>query len=482
MRFLVFFKVLTFLLGIVALAMVFPLILAFVYGETIMVKPFLLPVSVTLILALLAALSARSIRIRFSAVDGALLVFLAWFFTSFLGAMPYQLSGFFGGFPDAVFESVSGFTTTGATTLKEVEMLPRSLLFWRGMTHWFGGMGIVVLTVALLPLLGVGGFQLLKAEAPGPDKGDKITPKITETAKILWIFYVALTALEAILLMLGGLSWFDALLHSFSTMATGGFSTRNASVAAFKSPWVEWVCTVFMLLAGLNFTLYYRLLKGKFQDIINNTETKVYGLIVLAAVSLVTLGILPGEASFGDALRLASFHVASIITTTGFAASNHNLWPPLAQGVLFFLMFIGGCSGSTAGGIKVIRHVILFKQSKNEMRRLLYRRGVFSIQINRKPARKELVYGVAGFVFLYMFLVFIVAAVTSLSGEDIFSSLNVSLITVGNIGVGLARVGPDYTFHDFPAYLKWVFSFAMIAGRLELWTAFIFFSREYWRR
>jgi trk system potassium uptake protein TrkH len=245
---------------------------------------------------------------------------------------------------------------------------------------------------------------------------------------------------------------------------------------------MEWICTIFMILAGFNFVLYYRLLKGKYQDFLNNTEAKVYVGIVLTAILIVTASILPNEASFVNALRRASFHVASIITTTGFAAANHNVWAPLAQAVLFFLMFVGGCSGSTSGGIKVIRHVILFKQSGNELNRMLYKRGVFSIQINKKPASKNLVYGVAGFVFFYMLLVFFTALMTSLSGEDPFTSINAALITVGNIGLGLGNVGPDFNFQRFPSYMKWIFSFAMIAGRLELWTVFVFFSREFWRR
>jgi trk system potassium uptake protein TrkH len=461
--------------------MIIPLTFALAYAENTMIAAFLLPILCTTALAIITTIVTRSIRIQFSAVDGALLVFFTWILTSFLGAIPYHLSGYFDSFTDCVFESVSGFTTTGATILYDVENLPRSLLLWRGMTHWLGGMGIVVLTVALLPLLGIGGFQLLKAETPGPES-DKVTPKITETAKILWIFYVALTALQTILLMFGGIDWFDAIIHSFSTMATGGFSTRNASVAAFQSPWMDWVCTIFMILAGFNFTLYFRLLKGKYQDFLHNTEAKVYMLIILISITIVTLNIFPQEASFGDALRKGSFHVASIITTTGFAAANHNFWPPLAQGILFFLMFIGGCSGSTAGGMKVIRHVILFKQSRNELSRMLYNRGIFSIQLNQKPAHKNLVYGVAGFVFFYLMLILFTALMTALSGEDVFSSLNAALITVGNIGLGLGNVGLNFNFHRYPFYLKWIFSFVMIAGRLELWTAFIFFSKELWRR
>jgi trk system potassium uptake protein TrkH len=481
MRLVVFSRVLILLLSVVGLVMIIPLLLAIAYSESVMITAFLLPILVTAGLAIVTLIFTRRIQIQFSTVDGALLVFLTWIFTSLLGAVPFHLSGFFGSFTDCVFESVSGFTTTGATILNDVEILPRSLLFWRGMTHWLGGMGIVVLTVALLPLLGIGGFQLLKAETPGPES-DKVTPKITETAKVLWLFYVALTALQTILLMIGGIDWFDAIIHSFSTMGTGGFSTRNASVAGFQSSWLEWVCTIFMILAGFNFVLYYRLMKGKFLDIVHNTEAKVYLLIVFIAIVIVTLNIFPQEAIFADALRRGSFHVASIITTTGFAAANHNLWPPLAQAVLFFLMFVGGSSGSTAGGIKVIRHVILWKQSGNELKRMLYNRGVFTIQINKKPASKNLVYGVVGFVFFYLMLVLFTAMMTALSGEDPFTSLNAALITVGNIGLGLGNVGPDFNFHRFPSYLKWIFSFAMIAGRLELWTVFIFFSREFWRR
>lgn len=481
MRILSFLRVLILLLGVAGLVMIIPFAFALAYNETGMITPFLLPILCAIGFAVIVFVFTRQTRIQFSTADGVLLVFLAWIVTSVLGALPYYASGYFNSFSDCMFESVSGFTTTGATILNDTEGLPRSLLFWRGMTQWLGGMGIVVLTVVVLPLLGIGGFQLLKAET-SVSGSDKVTPKITETAKILWLFYVALTLLQIILLVIGGIDWFDAIIHSFSTMGTGGFSTRNTSIASFQSPWMEWICTIFMILAGLNFTLYYRLFKGKYQDLLHNTEAKVYLCIVLTASIMVTLNILPSEASFGDALRKGSFHVASIITTTGFSAENHNLWPPLAQGILFFLMFLGGCSGSAAGGIKVIRHVILFKQSGNELNRMLYSRGIFSIQLNKKPARKNLVYSVAGFVSFYLFLVFLTTLVTTSAGDDIFSAMNTALITVGNIGLGLGNTGPEFNFHRFPSYLKWFFSFVMIAGRLELWTVFVFFSREFWRR
>jgi trk system potassium uptake protein TrkH len=478
-------RLLLFLLGIAALTMLAPLIVAAIRGEREMLRAFGIPMGLVLLAALSAALpplfSGKRERIRFGAGDGFLLVFLAWVLVCLLGAAPYVLSGHIPGLADAVFESVSGFTTTGATVIIDVEIMPRSLLLWRAMTHWLGGMGIVVLTVAILPLLGVGGFQLLKAESSGPNK-EKITPKITATAKLLWLLYIALTALQTLLLRAGGMNWFDAVTHAFSTIATGGFSTRNDSLAAFESPFIDWVCTIFMILAGLNFTLLLRLFRGKYREILNNSEARAYGLIILVSVCLGSAFLFPRTGSWGESLRLTAFHTASILTSTGFSASDYTLWPPLIQGILFFLMWIGGCSGSTAGGIKVIRHVVLWKQAGNEMKRLLYPRGVFSIRLDKQVGRKDVVYGVAGFVFFYIILVLAAALLVSSSGVDIFSSLTAALITLGNIGLGLGRFGPGSVFTALPDYVKWGLSFVMIAGRLELWTVFVFFSPDYWRR
>ena len=481
MRWAPIFRVLLLLLGVFALTMVVPLALALAYGEGDMIQPFLAPLALVLLPVLPVALLTWKQPIRFGASDGFLLVFFTWVLICLLGAVPYYLSGHIPRWADAVFESASGFTTTGATVIADVEIIPRSLLFWRAMTHWLGGMGIVVLTVALLPLLGIGGFQLVKAEITGPEK-EKITPKITETAKILWFLYLSLTALETLLLRIGGMDWFDAVTHSFSTIATGGFSTRNDSIAAYNSPWIEVVCTVFMILSGLNFSLLYRLCRGKYRDILNNSEAKAYGRIILVSAGVITLALLPGTASFGESLRKAFFHTATIITSTGFAAADYNRWPPLAQGILFFLMFIGGCSGSTSGGIKVVRMLVLYKQAGNEMKRLLYPRGVFTIRLNKKVGRKDVVYGVAGFVFLYLFVILIATLIVSSAGWDIFSSLNTALLALGNIGMGLGKAGPGAIFGDLPGYVKWALSLVMIAGRLELWTAFVFFSRDYWRQ
>ncbi|MDR1575248.1 MAG: TrkH family potassium uptake protein [Treponema sp.] len=412
---------------------------------------------------------------------GFLFVFFAWAAAGLLGALPFYCSGHIPNFTDAVFESVSGFTTTGATVLHDIEALPRPLLFWRALTHWLGGMGIVALTVALLPLLGAGGFQLVKAEAPGPET-EKITPRITLTVRLLWLLYITLTAAQAALLACFGMDWFDAVTHAFSTMSTGGFSPRNDSLAYYRSPVIEWVCTAFMLLAGFNFILIWQLLRGKWRNLLRNSEARAYGAIVLASGLIITAAILPQSASLEAALRQAFFNTASVLTTTGIFSENFNLWPALAQGVLFILMFLGGCSGSTSGGIKIIRYVILVKQAGNEMKKIIWPRGVFNIQLDGRSGKKEVVYGVAGFVFLYFALIFFTALLVSSAGEDVFTSLNTALICLGNIGLGLGKLGPFNAFPDFPAYVKWGLSFVMIAGRLELWTVMVFFTRDFWRK
>jgi trk system potassium uptake protein TrkH len=483
------------LLGLIAAAMLPSLLLAAVYGEGEMIRTFGIVTGPALVIGLAAALSLRKGEIRFRVGEGFLLVFLAWVCACVLGCLPYYLSGCIPHFSDAVFESASGFTTTGATVIADTESQPRSLLFWRATTHWLGGMGIVVLTVALLPLLGAGGSQLMRNETTGPDKDTRISPKITASAKILWILYVVLTALQTVLLLFGGMNWFDALIHSFSTLATGGFSSRNNSIAAFDSPWIDWVTITFMLISSFNFTLILGILQGKYREAFQNSEIRAYGLIVLLSVTIVTLSLLSRQTLRGSetsglsapatvelCLRQAFFHTASILSTTGFTITNHNEWPVMAQGVLFFLLFIGGCSGSTAGGIKVIRHVVLFKQAGNEMKRLLYPRGIFNIRLNNRVGRKDVVYGVAGFIFIYLVLAGAAALLLSSAGMEPLSAINGALIAIGNIGLGLEQFGPGSVLGALPGYTKWGLSFVMIAGRLELWTALVFFSREYWRR
>ncbi|MDR0599003.1 MAG: TrkH family potassium uptake protein [Treponema sp.] len=484
-----------------ALAMTFPLGIALFLSEGEMIAGFGITMALCAAAAFPALMATRGLEIRFSARDGFMLVFLAWVAACLTGALPYVLSGRIPHFADAVFESVSGFTTTGTSIINDLEIMPRSLIFWRAETHWLGGMGMVVLTVALLPFLGVGGFQLLKAEITGPDK-ERITPKITETAKILWLIYITLTALETALLVIAGMSWFDAVTHAFSTMATGGFSSRNEGLAYWNSPAIVWIVTVFMIIAGFNFSLIFRLLQRKWKDVYYNSEARAYGLILLISV---TIGVLSfqlsaetianarqAEAAAGigygrpltsieGSIRTAFFYTASILTTTGLTAGGQALLTSPAKAILFLLMFIGGCSGSTAGGIKVVRHVVLLKQTENEMKKILYPRGVFSIRLNNKVGRKDVVYGVAGFIFLYFFVLVISALIVASSGLGHLQSFSVALISQGNIGLDPAMLDQVRIFVDFPDYVKWTLSFVMLAGRLELWTALVFFSRDYWR-
>ena len=480
-----FYRCLSLLSGVTALAMLVPLALAAALKEKQMIFAFALPSGLTLCVVLLVVYLSRNSKNEIEASRTLLLVCFAWVASCLLGAIPFYLSGFCSRFADALFESASGFTTTGATIFTDVEALPRSLLFWRAMTQWLGGMGMVVLIVALTPLIGAGAFQLFRAEAPGPEKG-KITPRINATARILWLIYVALTVLAALLFALGGMSWLDALTHAFSTLATGGFSNRNNSIAAYNSPWIEWVCIVFMIIAGFNFNLIYAFVRGKGREILRNSEARAYCGIILAAGIACTIVIFPGirgqgvspAGAIGEGVRRALFQSVSILTTTGLSATDHLLWPSLAQGVLFFLMFIGGCSSSTAGGIKVIRHVILFKQTKNELNKQLYPRGVFSIQINGREGHKGIVHGVAGFFFLYMALVMTAVVFVCSAGVDVFSSINIGLLVTGNIGLGIVSGSLEGTLYSLPSYTKWVLSFIMIGGRLELWTIFALFYRR----
>jgi trk system potassium uptake protein TrkH len=389
-----------------------------------------------------------------------LLVIFLWFGVCLLGTLPYYFSGFFPDFTDALFESVSGFTTTGATVLADIEELPVWLLLWRAATQWFGGMGIL-LTVTMLPFFSSDGYK----------RGKK--------ARILLLIYTALTALQFVLLVIFGMNLFDALTHSFSTMSTGGFSIRNNGAAYYNSPAVEWVSTGFMFLAGINLYMIWLILRGKAANVIRNSEVKVYTGIVLIASGLI---VFMNTQSFSEtAIRQAFFHVTSLISTSGFYTADYNKWTPAAQGVLFFLLFTGGCLGSVAGGVKIFRYVILSKQAWIEMKRLVYHRGVFNIQLNKRSGNKKAVYRIAGFVFLYFFILFLAALLVSSSGADVFTSLNTAVICLGNIGRGLGETGAFMPFPALPAYVKWGLCLTMIMGRLELQIVLALFTKDFWR-
>ncbi|XTN32944.1 TrkH family potassium uptake protein [Treponema sp. HNW] len=474
-------RIIGILLTLVSLTMCIPISAAVVYGEYAVIPAFLIPMGLCILAETLLFFVTRGYVFKLNTRSGFVVVAVSWISTCLFGAAPFLISGHIGNFADALFESVSGFTTTGATILSSVEHLPRSINLWRMQMHWLGGMGIVALTVALLPVLGVGGFQLIKAETTGPEKG-KITPKITVTAKILWFIYIALTAVQTVLLMIAGMDFFDALGHSFATVGTGGFSSRNASIGSYRSPGIEWICTIFMILAGINFSLYYRILVGRGIEFLQNTELKVYTFIIFIASLIIVPFIMPLYGSFGSALRSAAFHVASIISTTGFSTADYSLWHPAARMVLFILLFIGGCAGSTAGGIKVIRWVIMAKQMGVEVKRLLHPHGVFSIHLNKRPGREDVVYNVAAFMFLYFFMLMLTAFAAAINGADLITALTASLALVGNVGPGFGKVGPAENFGFFSDAAKYWFSFAMLAGRLELYTMLVFFMPTYWKK
>ena len=476
-------RVVSVLLLIIAFFMLIPLSMALYNHEIEIVQSFLIPIAaIVLISALILFFARRNIKDTISTRDGFLLVTLSWVSSAFFSCLPFVFSKSIPHFADAFFETMSGYTTTGASILTNIEVLPKSILFWRSLTHWLGGMGIVVLTVAILPLLGVGGLQLIKAEAPGPSV-DKITSKITETAKILWFIYVTLTVAETLLLMVGGMSLYDAFTHTFGTLATGGFSPKNSSVGHYNSAYIDVVVTVFMIMAGTNFILYFKLITGRLSSIFENTEYKVYIAIFLVATTIIAINNY-GNAyeTLGRSFRFAGFQAASILTTTGFTTTNYAHWPVLSQVVLFLLMFIGGCSGSTGGGMKVIRIVTLFKQSWNELKYLIYPRGIFQVKISGDTIRKDILYPVSGFVFLYIFLLLLTTLVVATGGNDILTSLSTALVTLGNIGPGFGKISPGGNYAFYQDYIKWYLSFIMMTGRLEIYTVIILLTPKFWKR
>lgn len=480
-RFLI--KSLSVLLTVIAVFMLIPAGLAVYYGEKVPLIWFLTVSVSTIVLSSVVMMAGRNWTFpRLAAKESFLMVTLGWVLASGLGALPFYLSGSIPSFSDAFFETASGFTTTGASILSSIETLPYSMLFWRSLTHWLGGMGIVVLTVAILPMLGVGGIQLLKAEAPGPSV-DKIAPRIAETAKVLWFIYLGMTAVMVILLRLGGMNYFDAFTHTFGTVATGGYSPKNTSVAFYNSAYIDYIITTFMVLAGMNFTIHYRFLTGRTKNIFNNLEMKTYFAIIAVTTLISTFNLYRSSYStISESFRFASFQVASIITTTGFATADYEKWPHLSQFLLFLLMFIGACSGSTGGGIKVIRIATLFKLGLNEMKYLLHPKAVLPLWVEGKVVKKDMVYSIASLVFLYALTVLGTTLVCASSGTDVLTSFTASLSAVGNIGPGFGNVGPVDNYSFFPDYVKWTLSLAMIIGRLEIFTVLIIFTRSFWTK
>lgn len=417
---------------------------------------------------------------KITAKDGLAIVGLSWVLLSGLGALPLYFSGVVGSFTDAFFEIASGFTTTGATIFTDIESLPRGILFWRSLTHWLGGMGIIVLYIALLPALGANTFQLYKAEAPGLDV-ERIDPRIRETAKKLWTIYFGFTILQTLLMMAGGMDLFDALCHTFGTIATGGFSTKNASLGHYNA-YLQWVVIIFMYLAGVNFILHFQMIRGKFDSVFKNEELRIYtGLIVfLVAVFALVLGIMDlSEAP----LRDAAFQIVAILTTTGFGTADFNLWPTGLQFILVMLMFVGGCGGSTGGGIKMVRFVLSIKIALRSIQQTVIPNAVMSIRFNNKPLSDSVVAGVLSYFTIYTLLFLLGTMLLTITEEcDLVTSLTASVSALSNIGPGLAKIGPtqNYAWVSDPG--KWILTFLMLAGRLELYSILILFIPATWKK
>ncbi len=420
-----------------------------------------------------------------SIVENFTLVALAWFIAGLFGALPYYFYGLFeGSFLDAFFESVSGLTTTGATLITDIEILPRGLLLWRAFTQWLGGMGIIVLFLAILPRFGFRSMTMFKAEIPGP-VAERVVPRVVETARRLWIIYVSFTACQAILLMIVGISFYDSLAHALTTMPTGGFSTYNASVAALSNPAAEIIITFFMLFAGVNFVLYFRLFRGDF-SVFKNPELRFYLLVIAAATALVTYNILDATGgNFLLALRQSAFQVVSITTTTGYATANFDAWPHFSRLLLLMLMFVGACGGSTGGSVKQARWMLMIKYSFRELYRMVHPSAISSVKLGDQYVGEDVLRPVMGFGIIYFVLTAGAALLLALMGLDVSTSFSAVAATIGNVGPGLSAVGPTHTYQVVPSAGRLLLAVMMIVGRLEVFTVLVIFlpeSRRLWKK
>ncbi|SHJ64804.1 trk system potassium uptake protein TrkH [Aquimarina spongiae] len=426
--------------------------------------------------------------------EGYIVVTFGWIFMSLSGTLPYLFSGAIPTFTNAFFETMSGYTTTGASILNDIEIVPKGVLFWRSLTHWIGGMGIIVLAVAILPLLGIGGMQLFAAEAPGPS-ADKLHPRITDTAKRLWLIYFGYTAAETIFLQLAGMSFFDAINHAMSTLSTGGFSTKNASVAYWNDqPLIQYIIILFMFLAGMNFVLSYFGFKGKVQKIIKDEEFKLYSLFVIVFTVIATFIIIykadPSISSidhpmvFGEvesAFRHALFQVLAVVTTTGFVSADFTMWTPFLTVFFFGIMFLGGSAGSTSGGMKVVRHLITIRNGILEFKRTLHPRAVLPVRYNTKAVSKEITFNILAFFILYMLAFIIGSVVLGALGLDFETAVGGAASSLGNVGPAFGKLSPVNNFDVLPDFGKWWCCFLMLIGRLELFTVLILLTPFFWR-
>ncbi|MGD8386167.1 MAG: potassium transporter TrkG [Desulfobacteraceae bacterium] len=476
------FNFLGVLLLVLGLSMAGPLVVSDLYQDGSTCALALCTGIVSIVGLLLFLATRRHERPSLSHRDGVLIVTLGWIVAGLAGTLPFLLTGAIPGFTNAYFESISGFTTTGSSILSNIESLPEGVLLWRSLTQWFGGMGIIVLSVAILPFLGIGGMELYKAEVPSPVV-DKLKPRISDTAKALWKVYVLITVMEILLLLGGGMHLFEAVCHAFCTLPTGGFSPMNASIAHYDSAYFDGVVLVFMLLAGINFSLHYRLIKGNAGPFFGDPECRVFlGLFAVFTLA-VTLDIHESVyATFSEAFRYAAFQVGSILTTTGFATADFDRWPAFSRLILLLCMFLGGMAGSTGGGMKIMRVMLLVKHAYRELFRAIHPHAVATVKLGQRPVPDKVLHGIWGFSLLFVGLFVLAAVIMAALGLDLITAFSSVAASIGNIGPGLGGVGPMCNYLDIPLAGKWVLIFCMLLGRLEIYTVIVLLVPEFWRR
>lgn len=478
----IIFRVLGLLLIIESLFLFLSTIVSLICGESTYYA-LLIPAIITAVIGVSTWLFTAKWPKDMSKKEGYLIVSLVWVVFTIFGAMPFILSGSTHTYTDAFFETMSGFTTTGASILNNIESLPKGILFWRSIIQWVGGMGMIVMSLAILPMLGIGGMELFVAEVPGPT-ADKLHPRVKQTAKRLWGIYVLFTFVQTLLLYFGGMSFFDAINHAFTTMATGGYSTKQASIAYYDSAYIQYVITIFMFIAGVNFSLSYFALKGKFKKVFKNEEFGYYlGFIV--AFTLILAFIIAyrnSNMAFEQAFRDSLFQVVSLITTTGYVTADYLSWGALAAMLVFAMMFLGGSAGSTGGGIKIVRIVLLFKNGFQEFKRLLHPNAIIPVRLNHKAVDQKIVTNVLAFIVFYILIFVAGSIIMAALGLDFDSAMGATITSLGNIGPGIGSVGPMDNFSHIPDAGKWFLSFLMMLGRLELFTVIIIFSPVFWKK
>lgn len=449
------------------------------YGEEC-AGAFVITICLLILIGIVATAYAPKNKVIY-AREGFIIVALSWIGLSLFGALPFYISREIPAFIDCFFETVSGFTTTGASILTEIEHMPKGLLFWRSFTHWIGGMGVLVFMLAIIPLAGDRSMHLMRAEVPGPNVG-KLTPKLKSTALILYSIYVSLTIIEIVLLLLGGMPLYDSLIHAFGTAGTGGFSSKNLSVAAYDSAYIDWVIAIFMLLFGVNFNVYYLLLIRNFSQALMSEELRVYLGIVITSMVVIAINIMHLFGSFWEAFRFSAFQVASIITTTGYATANFDLWPELSRCILVMLMVFGACAGSTGGGVKIARIVIMYKSAKREIAKMLHPRSVVAVKFEDKPLDAQTISGVHVFFSLYVSIVGASVLLVSLDNMDFQTTITAVFACINNIGPGLGMVGPIGNYFEFSILSKLVLSANMLLGRLEIFPILLLAIPAAWRK